>query len=104
MGIDVALVNENHEAQQEVYDPQQCLTSLALGTWQEMKGSICLRFIDAFGDTVFNKFQVPVLLSELEKSAASQTDPKIKSHLIKVCRLVSVAQNKGHMYIKFIGD
>ncbi|MBT9596298.1 MAG: hypothetical protein IV094_09970 [Vitreoscilla sp.] len=104
MGIDVALVNERHEPKQEVHDPRQCLTSLATGQWLQLQGSVCLRFVDPWGDTVFNQAQLPVLLSELEQSVASQTDPEIKAHLLKVCHLVAKAKDRTHMYVKFIGD
>ena len=104
MGIDVALVNERHEPKQEVFDPRQHLTHLATDQWPKLENSVCLRFIDPWGDTVFNQSQVPVLLVELEYSAASQTDPELKSHLEKVCRLVARAKDQTHMYIKFIGD
>lgn len=104
MGIDVALTNERNEAQQKVFDPHSHLTKLAISTWPQIDESVCLRFIDAFGNTVFNQAQIPYLLRELERSAASQTDKEIKAHLQKVCRLVQQSQGKVHMYIKFIGD
>ncbi|HYS88819.1 MAG TPA: hypothetical protein VEN78_28015 [Bradyrhizobium sp.] len=104
MGIDVALVNERHEPTEEVYDPRQYLTSLATGQWPRLDGSVCLRFIDPWGDTVFNQAQIPVLLAELERSAASQTNAEIKAHLQKICRLVAKAKDQTHMYIKFTGD
>ncbi len=104
MGIDVALVDERHEPRQEVYDPRQYLTSLAMNEWPKLENSICLRFIDPWGDTVFNQSQIPILLAELERSAAWQTDAKIKAHLEKVCRLVAQAKGRTHMFIKFNGD
>jgi hypothetical protein len=104
MGIDVAIVNENHEPEQRVFDPGACLSSLANGQWAQEQDSVCLRFIDAYGDTVFNRAQIPFLLQEMERSVKSQTDPETKKRLQKVCRLVSKAQDKLHMYVKFIGD
>jgi len=104
MGINVALVDERHEPRQEVFDPGFYLTKLASGEWSRMEGSVCLRFVDFCGDTVFNQAQLPHLLAELERSAATQWDEKVKDHLRKVCRLVRQAQGKTHMYIKFIGD
>lgn len=98
------LVNEKQEVMQEVFDPRQCLTLLAISTWSQQKDSVCVRFIDAFGDTVFNQAQIPFLLKELEQAEALQTNAEVKAHLHKVCRLVAQAQDKTHMYIKFIGD
>lgn len=104
MGIDVAIVNEQHEPEHAVYDPHQCLTSLAACQWTHLEGSVCLRFVDPWGDTVFNQAQIPVLLAELENSASLQQDPQIKAHLHLVCHLVAEARDKVHTYIKFIGD
>ncbi len=104
MGIDVALVNERHVPKQEVHDPRQHLSSLATGQWPELENSVCLRFVDPWGDTVFNQSQIPVLLAELERSTATQTAPALKAHLEKVCRLVAKAMNQTHMYIKCTGD
>lgn len=104
MGIDIAIVNERHEKEMEVLDPQQCLTSLAAGQWLNLKDSYCLQFIDPWGDTVFNQAQIPVLLAELKRSSQVQTDSGISAHLQKVCSLVERAKDEIHTYIKFIGD
>lgn len=103
MGIDAAWIDERQEARQAVYDPQQCLTALANSTWSR-SDTVCLRFIDAYGDTVFNQAQIPVLLGELRNAEQQQTDPEIRSHLGQVCRLVEQAVDQMHTYIRFIGD
>ena len=104
MGIDVELINERQEAKLAIHDPQMFLTTLATKEWWQLNESKCLRFIDPWGDTIFNQAQVPILLAELEHSAALQTDPGTKAHLEQVCRLVAAAKGEGHTYVKFIGD
>lgn len=105
MGIDVAVVDENQVETHVIGDQRNHLAKLATnGEWLKMEGSVCLRFIDAYGLTIFNQAQLPVLLSELEHTASLQTNPEIRSHIQEVCRLVSGAKGKVHMYIKFIGD
>ncbi len=103
MGIDVAWVDEEHKPHQQVYDPRQCLTRLATSVWSD-PSSVCLRFIDAWGDTVFNQAQIPILLCELRLSEQSQADPEIKAHLTKIIQLVERAVERTHTYIKFSGD
>lgn len=103
MGIDVAWVNERHEHKQDVFDPQQCLTRLATSAWPASQ-TVCLRFIDAWGDTVFNQAQITVLLEELRVAERTQIEGEIKAHLGKVVRLVERAVEQTHTYIKFIGD
>jgi hypothetical protein len=104
LGINVAIIDERQVTSQAVNDPRNYLTKLATGTWLTIEGSVCLRFVDPFGDTTFNQAQLPELLSELERSADSQSNPEIRSHLQKICHLVSEARNQVHMYVKFIGD
>jgi hypothetical protein len=89
----------------EVFDSQQFLSALAMGPWPRISSSVCVRFIDPWGDTVFNQAQLPDLLTELEQSKTLLTDPGVSEHLTKVCRLVKQARRKGsHIYVKFIGD
>jgi hypothetical protein len=105
LGIDVAVVDENQVETHVIGDLRNYIAKLAIsGEWLKMEGSVCLRFIDAYGLTIFNQAQLPVLLSELEHTASLQTNPEIRSHIQEVCRLVSSAKGKVHMYIKFIGD
>jgi hypothetical protein len=65
---------------------------------------VCLRFVDAFGDAVFNQAQIPVLLAELRSSFSEQTDREVKDHLVKVIGLVERATDRTDTYIKFTGD
>lgn len=104
MGIDVAWVNERHEHIQEVFDPHECLTRLATSTWPLTEKSICLRFVDPWGDTVFNQAQIPQLLVELRNERIMQKDAEIRAHLEKVAHLVERAVGETHTYVKFIGD
>lgn len=104
MGIEVAWVNERQESKQFVSDSFQVLSTLALSRWPKLTGSVCLRFIDAFGDTVFNQAQIPALLSELKSEVLAQTSSKYSGHLEKVIKLVEQAAGRTHTYVKFIGD
>lgn len=104
MGIDVAWISEDNETRQEVYDPQQRLSRLATSRWPQLTETRCLKFIDAYGDTVFNQAQILVLLVELNSELSSHIESDARSHLAKVIRLVERAVGKTHTYIKFIGD
>jgi len=104
MAIEVAWINERQEPKQEVFDAHNVLSSLAMSRWPKLTKSVCLRFIDPWGDSVFNQAQVPELLAELRAEVAEHTDPKIRAHLEKVVRLVERAVEQTHTYIKFIGD
>lgn len=103
MGIDVAWITERNEPIQEVFNPRSYLTALALSTWQSLT-SICVRFIDPWGDTVFNQAQIPVLLSELDAVRQDTSDEETHAHLEKIIRLIERAVDGTHTYIKFTGD
>ncbi len=64
MGIDIRWENERGEKLEEIPDPRHCL-GLALGLLS-LDNTICLRFIDPYGDTVFNQWQIPVFIDELQ--------------------------------------
>ena len=104
MGIDTAWVNEQHEPRQEVFDAKQELSRLANSRWPGLSSSVCLRFIDAYGDCTFNQFQIPELLRELRDEVLECKDKETRMHLEKVVRLVERAVGATHTYIKFIGD
>lgn len=76
-----------------------------LGSWLQDGAdecSACLRFIDPYGDTTFNQFQIPVLLTELESLLARK--PDFGAQLGELIRFVSAARDQVHTYVKFIGD
>jgi hypothetical protein len=104
MGIDVAWVDERHESKQFVSDSRQILTRLATSRWPKLTSSVCLRFIVPWGDTVFNQAQNSDLLNELSAEVRETRDPEVRDQLQKVIRLVELARNETHTFIKFIGD
>jgi hypothetical protein len=64
----------------------------------------CLQFIDEWGDTTFNQYQMPVLIQELESILPSCGDEKIRTKLETLIAFVRKADGETHTYIKFIGD
>ena len=63
----------------------------------------CLRFVDPYGDTVFNHLQIPQLVSELETLLRQKCEPDVEHHLRAV--LDFVRQDHGvHTYLRFYGD
>lgn len=79
MGINVQTESERGDMISEVIDPhgrtQALLPSYCDSAWS------CLRFVDRYGDAVFNQLQVPVLISEVES-----------------------AEGQVHTYVRFVGD
>jgi hypothetical protein len=104
MGIDATWVDEGHEQRQFVADTGRWIELLATTRWPGLSTSACLRFVDPWGDTVFNQKQIPSLMSELRDEIAAATDPDMRAHLEKVARLAEKAAGATHTYIKFTGD
>lgn len=103
MGIDASWVKEDLTPIQEVFDPRQCLTGAATSRWPNSE-TVCLRFVDAFGDTYFNQAQIPTLLKELQQDVRNEFDAEARVHIEKVVRLVERAVGRTHTYIQFKGD
>ena len=59
----------------------------------------CWRFVDPYGDTVFNAAQAVVVLEELDRlvAAGGSETPGLRS-LAERCR------DEVHLYLRFVGD
>jgi hypothetical protein len=64
--------------------------------------SVCLRFVDAYGDTTFNPSQVARLEHELESLATGVDD--VAEQARSLLSFVRQIQERTHRYLKFIGD
>jgi len=65
--------------------------------------STCARFIDPYGDTVFNQLQLPVLIAELSRMIDETTDSAFCTQLRSAIQFL--AQSEGvHQYVRFVGD
>jgi hypothetical protein len=79
--------------------------------WKVPSGVLNLRdtpllvAVDPYGDTVFNRFQISNQLPrELQYLRGRMTDSESAAILDELERLMSVATEKVHRYLWFIGD
>jgi len=63
----------------------------------------CLRYIDSYGDTVFNRLQFDQLRDEIEARKAVAT-PIQQNGLNRILDLITFAQAEPHRYVRFYGD
>jgi hypothetical protein len=62
-----------------------------------------LRFIDPYGDTVFNQLQLKQLINELRDLAAKATERDFQCNVDRVISFLEAS--KGiHIYVTFVGD
>jgi len=104
MGVEVAWISEGREQKQLVGDSYSTISRLATSRWPRLVETTCLRFIDAYGDTVFNQAQLPVLYAEIKTELNFQNSQKDREHLERIIKLIEVAIGKVHTYIIFLGD
>jgi len=64
----------------------------------------CLRFVDWYGKTIFNRPQMPTVLAELQTIRAKAMNPKQEALLDTIERLAHLALVEPHRHLKFVGD
>ena len=102
MGLDVHWRNEQGGDLGQVPDPQLSLSRHVRSS--EWSQTTCLRFIDPYGDTIFNQQQMPVLIREFQASLVAVSDVMIQQQVADVIRLLKKAEGQIHTYAWFIGD
>lgn len=65
--------------------------------------SVCLRFVDPYGDAVFNRHQVPVLVQELEE-LAQRVEGQDSDAIRSLLAFLTAPRDWVHTYVRFIGD
>ncbi|MCL4191908.1 MAG: hypothetical protein KJZ87_09185 [Thermoguttaceae bacterium] len=65
--------------------------------------TVCLRFVDPYGDAVFNRYQVPVLVQELEE-LAGRVDGEDREAIQSLLGFLTAPRDWVHAYVRFIGD
>jgi hypothetical protein len=77
MSINARLETRHEKCLVEVPDPRGNVNlPLSLAS---LDATVCLKFIDPYGDTVFNALQIPVLLLELEAIAPLVTETSLRA-------------------------
>ena len=100
VGVDLRWRDESEL--EAIEDPKMLLSSHVQS--REWRDTSCLRFIDPWGDAVFNQLQIPVLIQELESSLAEARDVNVREHVDRVIGVLRHAINKTHTYAWFVGD
>lgn len=102
MGIELRIESEDGREITVLLDPQGLVQRL-LPSLQDAAYP-CLRFVDPYGDTIFNHLQVPHLLEDLRRAVGETRDHAARLHGEAAIRLVQEAEGRVHTYVKFYGD
>lgn len=98
MGLTVVLEDENGDTIQTLQKEFNYieLESIAISDYQ------ILKYIDFYGDTVFNCLQLEDLTKDLEKLKSSGS--KQQQIIDEILSLIKMSQQRTHTYLKFYGD
>jgi hypothetical protein len=70
----------------------------------EDKSFYCWRFIDLYGNTVFNRLQMPAFVKELDRLSPNLATLQDKQLLARIREMAERCGNEAHLYLKFYGD
>lgn len=102
MGIDLQWISERGDVRERVMDEQNLVAEILAAS--NDKESVCLRFIDLYGDTIFNQLQIPIFLKEVRAVAVGSLSREAIQHREKIIALATKAEGRVHTYLKFYGD
>ena len=101
MGINVYLRSESGETLDSCLDPLGLVPKLLRHF--DLSGTVCLRFVDPYGDTVFNYLQAPVLLGELA-GIRPRLDDRTRALIDALIPMAERVESGSHLYLHFVGD
>jgi hypothetical protein len=102
MGLFIALETESGEKIQSIEDTKNILHQLL--PLQVDESYKLLRFVDWYGDTIFNRIQMEALIADITlllKKVHSQEEIDLMLNIVKMCKRCSDEQ---HLYVKIYGD
>lgn len=102
MGINCRLEGESGDVEKEIIDPKEDFFS---GLVQDLHGSTqFFRYIDPYGNTIFNGSQAKDFLWELTKVMGSVKDEELLKFLKELKSMAEICSAHPHYYLKFTGD
>jgi hypothetical protein len=64
----------------------------------------CLNRIDWYGDTIFNRYQIPVIKQELQRLSQNVRELDALTLIKRIRTLAEQSEAEPHLYLKFYGD
>ncbi len=97
--LTIELRDENGMVIRRIYEANRLKQAIA----DAERPSPCLRFVDPFGDTVFNRLQVPELRAELTALRTGRGGAA-DEWLDELSALLDECVSSVHTYVWFVGD
>ncbi|MHB0999933.1 MAG: hypothetical protein ACYC27_11870 [Armatimonadota bacterium] len=103
MGINVVLQDEKcMDISETVFDLND-VVALCLPSPSD-NAYCCVRFIDPYGDTIFNRIQAVVILDEWNRLRHSFADHSADVLWSDIRELIIRCTEEPHTYLRFMGD
>lgn len=102
MGIEVVVEDERGTKIASLEDPTNILHRVLPAP--DVPGFQCLNRIDWYGDTTFNRHQVPAVRQELIRLANTREGAEELKLIEQLDLLAERAESEPHLYLKFYGD
>ncbi|MGB0036829.1 MAG: hypothetical protein WBP79_15270 [Candidatus Acidiferrales bacterium] len=101
MGVDIRLEDKNGNKLDESPDLENLLSRL-LPAWDDAIFH-CLRYVDPWGETIFNHLQMDELISELRKIRAKAATEEERAFIDNIESMAMRCKDEN-LYLKFLGD
>jgi hypothetical protein len=102
MGMAIQLEDQQGKVLEEIPDLESFLARL-FPSWDD-ESFHCLRYIDPWGDTIFNHLQMDEVISELRRIRAKTTVEAERAFVDAIEGMAARCKEGEHLYLKFLGD
>jgi hypothetical protein len=102
VGLAIQLEDERGNEIDSVADPKNLLARILPAAGAESYPM--LASIDPYGDTTFNRVQMPRFLAEWSIIAAKAQSPEESALVLEIANMACRCAGEVHLYLKFIGD
>jgi hypothetical protein len=87
---------------EEIPDLESLLARL-FPSWEDA-GFHCLRYIDPWGETIFNHLQMDKVISELQRIRARTSVEAERAFVDSIEGMAARSKEGEHLYLKFLGE
>jgi hypothetical protein len=102
MGIEIVIEDEHGKIIASIEDPANILHQV-LPSYDNSEYRM-INCIDWYGDTVFNRYQVPEVRRELKRLTCTRQNYEELLFIRMVDEIAAKVEIEPHLYLKFYGD
>jgi hypothetical protein len=102
MGVDVQIEDEDGNMIEHMGDIKGQFSNFIPSLIES--NSFCLRFIDLYGNTIFNQMQIPILIEEISEALEHVENKDNYEFINEILLFIRKAKGQVHTYVRFIGD